>query len=80
MFHKKDGRILRIFISSDGEGLLSVLNALRYLVKNNYSKEDIDLLVTCMIQDGWERHELLPKGWYRKTEGKHKKGSFQVPF
>ena len=44
----------------------SIRQALEYMVMNNFSKQDVDTMAKHLIKEGWEKHQLLPRGWYMK--------------
>ena len=47
---------------------MSVWQSIVYMVKENYSKEDIDSMAKNLHKEGWESHHLLPEGWFMRPE------------
>ena len=63
----------RKFIKKGGRKIFHGLEAVRYMIIDNYPMDDIEKMKTIALQGGqWVRTEYLPKGWMVKENGSAK--------
>merc|ERR1719509_340552 len=54
--------------SPDGTKFKGPIVALKHMVENNYSKDDMDKILKTLDRCGWESSEKLPPGWFIKVK------------
>ena len=57
-------RLHSFYLSPDGTSYRGVLQALRYMIKENYSSEAVAEMAAHLPEEGWIAHEKLPRGWH----------------
>ena len=56
-------------LSPERKKIQGKMNALKYMVKENYPKDQIKEMRKCLRRDGWLKDPNLPKNWfYRKSK------------
>jgi len=65
-----NGSVINHFVDTSGKRYISRIEAIKSLVKNGGSEEDIAILKAGMVCDGWISHHLLPYGWMAKSSNK----------
>ena len=71
---KKNERPL--YLSPDGSQFSGLPAVLRELTREMVDSEEADMVRVALVEEGWQKHELLPKGWMIKaTETKLKTGT-----
>ena len=67
-------------LSPDGKVFNTKLKALNFMMKNNYSEDDVDKMRKSFLYDGWSETNLLPKNWkYRKCKSERNEYQFMAP-
>jgi len=61
-------RKLLLLASRDGKVFQGKRKAIAFMVKENYSEEQIEEMRQCLMLDGWLKDENLPTGWFYKIE------------
>ena len=65
-----------LYLSPDGRQFSGLLAVLRDLTTKEVDSEEADMVRCALVEEGWQKHELLPKGWMIKaSETKLKRGA-----
>lgn len=65
------GKIL--FYSPDGKGFLNRVYSLKHMIMNNYPLQDILIMRSSLVFEGWKKDHRLPTDWRMKETAKKKK-------
>ena len=66
--HRKPGKI--VLQSPEGVQLTSRRKALLYMAENRFPVDEIEKMMVCLEQEGWQPHPDLPVGWRVKKKKK----------
>jgi len=64
------------YLAPDGASFVCRRNALQHMIKQNYSKKDIELMRDNLNHDGWKTSQLLPVNWRMKEVESSVKGVY----
>merc|ERR550539_1409785 len=68
------------FLSEDGNQFACRRSALQHMIKEGVESEQVELMRSCLIHEGWEDDSHLPPAWkVRKSEGSTN-GQFDVNY
>ena len=68
------------FLSEDGNQFACRRSALQHMIKEGAESEQVELMRSCLIHEGWEDDSHLPPAWkVRKSEGSTN-GQFDVNY
>ena len=71
----------KYFISSDGSQFMTRRLAMKHLISEQYSEEEVDAMREALREDGWRDDPLLPKAWrYKTIAGGSKPGMEHIKF
>jgi len=74
------GSIIKHFIDPFGKRYMSRIEAIRTLGKKTDRLDDVLILRSGMVADGWITHPLLPFGWYAKPVSQSSSGNTSLRF
>ena len=62
-----DRRSVQLLLSPSGQTFRGKREALRYLIENGHSQDEVEEMRNLLGKDGWISHDQLPENWFFKS-------------
>ena len=62
-----DRRSVQLLLSPSGQTFRGKREALRYLIENGHSQDEVEEMRNLLGKDGWVSHHQLPENWFFKS-------------
>ena len=74
------GSVIKHFIDPSNKRYVSRIDAIRTLSNDELRNDEVEILRSGLVADGWITHPLLPEGWHAKPVSKNASGNNSLRF